>query len=115
MRNCISQVRKPQCELHIFCILTTAESRAIYGASKMHLSPPYTHTVASATIHSKALVLLLFIHFFACADPVSFVKGSNFDGFFQLMRGGRIQIHHKRTIIDPSKWLFAGVLMMAQH
>ena len=40
-----------------FCTSTTAESRARFGASKMHLSLP----VASAAVRSKGMVLLLLI------------------------------------------------------
>ena len=56
----IAIVRKPPCELNIFCVLTTTtESRARFGTSKMHLSPPE----AKAAVRSKAAVLLLLIHF----------------------------------------------------
>ena len=50
--------RKPQCELNIFCVLTTTESRRIVGTSKLHLIPP----VVRAADHSEALVLLLLIY-----------------------------------------------------
>ena len=36
LMHCIS---KPPCEINNFCVLTTRESKAIFGASKMHLSP----------------------------------------------------------------------------
>ena len=48
-------IRWPPCELNISCTSTTAESRAAFGTSKMHLSPP----VAWAAVRSKAVVLLL--------------------------------------------------------
>ena len=66
-----------------FCIFTTAESRAkILCQLNAFKPPPYTHVMASATVHSKALVLLLLIHFFTCADPEVLSGGSNFDVFF---------------------------------
>ena len=45
-------------ELNNFCVVTIVDSRARFGASKMHLSP---HPVASTAVHSKAVVLLLLI------------------------------------------------------
>ena len=45
----------PPCELNISCTSTTAESRAKFGTSKMHLSP----LVAWAAVRFKAVVLLL--------------------------------------------------------
>ena len=40
-----------------FCVLTTTESRRIFGTGKMHLSPP----VAWAAVRSQAVVPLLLI------------------------------------------------------
>ena len=63
------------------------------------------------------LFKFLFSGLFSCADPVSYVRGSNFDNIF-LMRGGRIKIplsagHHRPASETPFKWRFAGEPIMA--